>query len=199
MIVGKSAEFKKIPKAIMLELKSRALLQIAGQKREARCAVAASSAQVIAEFREGPARVCGKGEWKALNVFSGERSDVFFRWVDPIFVQNIANNSRDRFFRRFRCRANHLRVRNRVRTIVLSDSTPAPPVFTSVPSMSKEEGALQAQKKSSADYADVRRLKKNLETGNPGKMHGVPDYFVDSLLPDLSSSPCAATQMTNDG
>lgn len=34
----------------------------------------------------------GKGEWKALKVFSGERSDVFFRWVDPIFVQNIANN-----------------------------------------------------------------------------------------------------------
>src|SRR5438477_8728161 len=53
-------------------------------------------------------------------------------------------------------------VRNRLRSVIFSDSTPAPPVFTSVPSMSKRRRRLAATEKTSADYADVRRLKKNL-------------------------------------
>src|SRR5437660_6351945 len=90
-------------------------------------------------------------------------------------------------------------VRNRVRTIVLSDSTPAPPVFTSVPSMSKRRRRFAGTEKIFRRLRRCSQIKEESGNRESRKDEWVPDYFVDSLLPDLSSSRCAATQMTNDG
>src|SRR5215470_10531494 len=92
MVIGKCAELEKIPKPIMLELKSRALLQIAGQKRQHNVRLRLHALkQLLDSGKDLPARL-GKAEWETINVFAGEGSDVFFRWVDPIFAQNIVNN-----------------------------------------------------------------------------------------------------------
>src|SRR5690349_15312750 len=92
MVVGKSTKFKKIPQAIMLELEYRPLLQIAGQKREHNVRLRLQTRKQLLNSRKDPPACPGKTRWKPINVFAGERSDVFFRWVYPVFVQNIANN-----------------------------------------------------------------------------------------------------------
>src|SRR5438270_11112196 len=101
MVVGKSAKFKKIPKTIVLELKSRALLQIAGQEREHDVRLRLQALKYLLNSGKDPPPCSGKAEWKTINVFAGERSDVFFRWVDLIFTQDIANNCAIGFSRDF--------------------------------------------------------------------------------------------------